>query len=1152
MAATVDWSIKRVEGQTIDGGAKDEAFAHEQTGRKWEDVQGRSTALKKRHLSIFIQHASSVCCRARVERAHDEVESRGKLRLYRAYLQLHLHQKRLQVTAAAARVDEECLFDVAVTTPPHPLLPPSPSPAKLRRSALHSHVSPSGSLFRSLPSRYASFMMVQGPSLPAIQVLRDAAASSADRISALKQIKNDITGHQQRKEANVRHGLIEPLVAILTAAAHINGKRVQPRQTHAQSWAHDDEATLHVVLVLGTLASGGPAFIPPLMAAGVTQALLDLLSSESPPPLNTALLQTLHRLAIAHATLQDATDGLDHQPLSIFTRATTETFLAILRQTSTDAAARHQLRLVADLIAVAVRDESTKARLAQCHVLDTLAGLIVSHSVANRFIDTRGHPNQLLLSPPPTKAIPSILAAIATIISGSIYRAHCFFLSVQVREMFRGSWHAKSDQRHLFGPRYGFQSFGEPLLPLLHVPTYATMSYTTASRAFPAVAAMQSNDKKAVSMAEIMQNGSDPDHASAVVGWLLLLARSLKGSDRLAALRLLAFVNSAMDSDSIGNSLRGELLQKRKERERQLALLAVPMVVHLIQAAGETKLATSTIADQKERRMVKEQACEVLALLISGKKELQAAAAEASAIKHVCPILKKSFDAVPVARPMWSARSAVPEPSHPSQACEMGPRGMSAEMLHVMRCRRSALEAIAALTEKEDIHRKAIVEAGIVPCIVDSLKPLPQDLDSILASESRQMTAKDGSTRSVVIAACHASLSMARSVSLLRTSLLDGGLAKPIFDLLSNQDVDLQIAATEVSINLLLDFSPLREEFMSEGVTKVLAQHARTSSPALRVLSLHALKHVVQGAPKDIRVNVLEELGVGWLVSTVQGGSHDVPPLPSGGGVSVGLGAPNAAGEQVDLLNPSSMDVDETADDGKDYADGEDEDGAVMYDESSSTHYQASQLRSTLNTTARTFDSKKYLSALKEMEESATLKADGDDVALQEQAIDFIRNLINGAEECEPMLQHLFAQIGTTKFFDLLTAKLLPLHITRIGGRAVPVHHPTELVLAVVHVVLHVANASTQHRQLLMAQKPLLQAWLPHFAHPEKNVRVFSVWAVTALSHTADTADREDARLRVRDLRALGIDAAVRHLANDPELDIRERVKTAVRQLDGL
>lgn len=988
--------------------------------------------------------------------------------------------------------------------------------------------------------------MVQGPSIPAIQVLRDAASSPSSRLSALKQIKTDIIGHYQRKEANVKHGLVEPLVAILAAASQTHPGST-PAQHDSTECLVEEEVILQTVLVLGTLANGGPAFVQPLMAANSIQVLLGLLSPDAAPQLLTSVLHTVHRLATSYAELSDAVDATHPPPPVIFTHATIDAFLAILNNPST---AGQRLRLVADIITIAVRDENTKNLLNRTRVLDALAGLAIWHSIANRYVELRGHLTPLL-RPPPTNAVPSILAAIATIISGSTYRAHSFFLAAPVRDMFRASWHAKSDQRHLFGPRYGFQSYGGPLLPPLHIPTYATMSYTNASRAFPAVAAMQTNDRRAASMAEVMQQGGDPDHASAVIGWLLVFARTLHGRDRLAALRLLALVNSAMDSSLIGSAMHVEMLREGKERERQLALIAVPMTVSIIQAASEMKRSFFNVSEQQENQDIKEQACDVLALLIAGKKELQTAAADADAIKHVCSILKKSFDTVPLTKPMWNARSPVPEPIQPSEACKMGPRGMPVEIMHAMRCRRSALEAIAALAKQEDVHRKAVVEAGVVQCIVDSLKPFPTEMHTIPTSDTRQLTSKDGNTKAVVIAACHAAQSMARSVSLLRTSLLDGGLAKPIFDLLSSADVDVQTAAIDVAINLLLDFSPLRDEFLSAGVVTILAGLARTSNLTLKALSLHALKHVVQGAPKEVRINVLEELGVDWLVSAIKGDTRETTTLPNGGGVSIGLCAPNAAGEQVDLLNPSLMDVDEPGEDEDAFDEDEDEDGEMMYDESSSTHYQASQLRSTLNPPARSFNSKKFLSAVKEIEFNAALKASQDDVALQEQALDFVRNILNG-EVCEPMLQHLFAQIGTAKFFELLTSKFSPLQIQRVAGRPVPVHHPTELILAVVHVIVHVANASPKHRQLLIAQKPLLQAWVPHFSHADRQVRVFSVWAVNALTHTADGADKEDARQRVRELRAVGIDAAVRNLTNDPDLDIRERVKTAVRQLDGL
>ncbi|KAK3096367.1 hypothetical protein LTR53_019321, partial [Teratosphaeriaceae sp. CCFEE 6253] len=134
-----------------------------------------------------------------------------------------------------------------------------------------------------------------------------------------------------------------------------------------------------------------------------------------------------------------------------------------------------------------------------------------------------------------------------------------------------------------------------------------------------------------------------------------------------------------------------------------------------------------------------------------------------------------------------------------------------------MHCRQGALQALAALAEKEDIHRKAIVEAGVVPCIFDSLKPFPPDYIAKLSSNRGHVDPKDGNTVSVLLAACRAAKTMSRSVSLLRTSLIDAGIAKPIFHLLNYPDAEVQLAATDVCINLLLEFSPMRDDLIAEG-----------------------------------------------------------------------------------------------------------------------------------------------------------------------------------------------------------------------------------------------------------------------------------------------------------------------------------------------
>jgi hypothetical protein len=54
------------------------------------------------------------------------------------------------------------------------------------------------------------------------------------------------------------------------------------------------------------------------------------------------------------------------------------------------------------------------------------------------------------------------------------------------------------------------------------------------------------------------------------------------------------------------------------------------------------------------------------------------------------------------------------------------------------------------------------------------------------------------------------------------------------------------------------------------------------------------------------------------------------------------------------------------------------------------------------------------------------------------------------------------------------------------------------------------------------------------------------------LTWVDSAADREDAKARARTLASFGIDEKIRALAEDVDADTRERVKTAVRQIDEL
>ena len=992
---------------------------------------------------------------------------------------------------------------------------------------------------------FKSAKMVQGPSVSALEALR-AATSPTDQIAALKQLKNSIIGHDQRKELAIRHSALEPLVRILTpSTAKPTGKRRRSSTTQAlPPWSREDEVRVQAVQILASIAGGGAAFVSPLLAAGVPEVLLRCLSLDVAPRLTTAILKALKSIATAWASSYDTAS---QPPAEFLPKGSTAVLNSLLHQDPTSTASQQHVTLVAEIISLAAQTTVTRSLLTSSGILDTLAALVASHAIHSGTIPHQSSPTSL---PPPPATLPSILAAIATIITGSPYRAHRFVLSDSIRSLFlhyHATHNGLHDQRQLFSTRHNNNSSAHQpqhpqLLPTLHIPASGSTSYNnTSSRAFPAMQSLQHTQPRRRGPSHTNTTAVlDADHANAVCGYLLYLSRDFTlPQERLVALRLLALVHNALNDDILGQP-KPEHTLKFKERERQIALLAIPPAVALVRTASEAK------AGEVDSR-VKEEASEVLALLTRSSKELQLAAVDAGALKYLCPLLKKSFDHVPLAKPMWSANATSPNGTTGSSdpTCVLGPRGLPQEIQHAQRCRRGALLALAALAEKEDAHRKAIVDAGVVVCVVDALVPFP-------ASTVATASAKDSATGNsvpVLLAACTLAKTLARSVSLLRTSLIDAGIAKPIFALLSHEDETVQFAATECCVNLLLEFSPVREDLVREGVVEKLVQRVRGEDKGgLRLSSLWALKHLVLGGSREMKLGVLDGLGGDWITGAIQGsGAATAETGVEGRGGGVALSTPNAAGEQVDLLNPEGDGEDDT---GMDV----DDDGEVLYDESSSTHYQASSLRSTLPplTHTQSHTTRTLLSALRHAEHSPLLAAQRADLLLQEQALDFLRNLLNG-DDCAALLDHLLTTLGTSQFFALLHAKLAPMSSktgSKTGG--VVVYPPTELILSAVNILTHIANASPVHKTLLTSQTSLLTAWLPHFSHADRRVRVMSLWAVCSLTWIEDEGDRAAARQRGEVLRRTGIEAAVRGLAGDSDTDCRERVRTAVRQIDGL
>ncbi|KAH0412521.1 ARM repeat-containing protein, partial [Aureobasidium melanogenum] len=521
--------------------------------------------------------------------------------------------------------------------------------------------------------------MVQPPSLAALHELKTSTHLSVDqRLPLLRTIKNDIVGHGQRKKLVVRHGLLDCLAHILATAP----------DTHIQ---------LQTTLIVASLADEGAAFVAPILHSNLVQPISLYLSPPAAPStsLVTASLRTLNALAVSW------TSSPNPDPIfvsHVLNKNTLTSFLKILRRPLPTSIEQQHIALVSTLIATCYAHcRQLRSALVHHGILDALASNLASFALV---YNKNPHSNHNKLD------ITALLNAISTIIRDSTYRAHRLIFSDDLRRIFSHSSDSTPSDP-LQTPALSHHKHSKPsnvlqvdtLLPKVMVPLQKSLAF----------------GHHALNNSRLFS-----DHAATNISvdsplcvWLMYLARSQQDPRcRLAALRLLAILNDALDADI--DAPRYDTLTRSRERERQMALFAIPIAVKLVQDSLDTPFG-------QDLSVVKEDACAVLSHLIENSSELQQAALDAGAVKHVSQLLKKSFDPITLARPMWSADPQALDSLPPTPSATLGPDGLAPEVMHAMRCRAGALEALAAIAEKEDVNRKAVIDSGIISNLIDSL-----------------------------------------------------------------------------------------------------------------------------------------------------------------------------------------------------------------------------------------------------------------------------------------------------------------------------------------------------------------------------------------------------------------------------------------------
>ncbi|KAK9465085.1 armadillo-type protein [Lipomyces arxii] len=188
---------------------------------------------------------------------------------------------------------------------------------------------------------------------------------------------------------------------------------------------------------------------------------------------------------------------------------------------------------------------------------------------------------------------------------------------------------------------------------------------------------------------------------------------------------------------------------------------------------------------------------------------------------------------------------------------------------------------------------------------------------------------------------------------------------------------------------------------------------------------------------------------------------------------------------------------------------------------------------------------------------------DDEEIQVQEQALDFIRNLIARSENYIDMF---LENVGVAQVFELLSRKL---GLDEDPNNTEPYY--TEVVVCTAYVLVHIAAGYERHREVVIQQEEILKKVIRLMSHERDEVRLACVWFVInltwaeeagrgpgpededeAMSASGEIHFTECCRRRAEVLVGLGLREMLEVLKQDRVLDVREKTKTAVYQIENL
>lgn len=552
-----------------------------------------------------------------------------------------------------------------------------------------------------------------------------------------------------------------------------------------------------------------------------------------------ASLRALTILADA-AAVAPAGSPCDLQILadSLFIPAHIHSLQSILLAAPHDSLTQSQITLAADLISRLCHDVNHKLALSKANgILDALATRLAGFIISDGLVipgaewsdkGEQGDAADCIPVPAPRLAkIAPILNAIAVVIGDSRYRAFMLLTSPAIlavlpvaqfvpAQAVRAAWQVAGLSTSGNGESLGAMDYLLPPMPQRGSRRARRKSVEPKERKATSITSVHEHIRsESYGQGADSQSGEGDLPESPLIPYLIYLARSNNDLVRLTAI---AVLTPLVKADFV----------TKPARETMIATIIIPNLLQLMRDHLDKPCNTDArfIVDGATRETweILELAPVLLARLIVDHDVLQQASYDCKAIEVLSKLLQESYKPAVSSQPkMWSPN---PEPGMDmdeySPTCKLGPAGELPLLQHRIRLRESALRAIAASLDKED-YRRALMELDAVPYIVESLSVYPGKPSPVKERPRRQGEQPSGDAQtaakpeygtnppSVLIGACNVVRMLSRSVSVLRTALVDYEVFVPILKYTKHPVVDVQIAAMAVMVNLVTNVSPMRE-----------------------------------------------------------------------------------------------------------------------------------------------------------------------------------------------------------------------------------------------------------------------------------------------------------------------------------------------------